>query len=220
MTTGAADVRTEPSPAGLEEPEARSVRRTDMPRLLTRAILAATVPLALSAFLATGAGASCAGPRLQVSSGIVAPGASVSVRGTSFGTDCNDTGQDGPPLGDAAHDADVVFVQGTTRSVLGSVDADDDYVVDFAVTVPRSAEPGPASFEVAGARIPIWIDGAIVPADVSVPATSAVAQYPHGHRVAVSDLPWGVVAVGGVVAGGAAVIGFQGMRRRRQDRRF
>jgi len=111
-------------------------------------------------------------------------------------------------------------VQGTTRSVLGSVDANDGYVLEFDVTVPQSAVPGRASLEVGIAQIPIWIDAANVSVDAPAPSTSAVRQYrSRGPGDGGSGPPTVVVAMGALLAGGAAVIAFQDVRRRRNDRR-
>ena len=106
--------------------------------------------------------ASCVGPALRVSAGVVAPGGSIRGSGTGFEPDCNDTGQSGPPLGAPVRKIEVAFVQADSRVVLGSVNADREYRADFSASIPVSAKPGPASLQVGPAMVAVWIDGPAV----------------------------------------------------------
>jgi hypothetical protein len=161
--------------------------------------------------------ASCAGPRLTVSRGVVAPGASLGVSGFGFGTDCNDTGQSGPPLGEPMEHITVVFVEGAERLTLGSVDADGDYEVEFSLTVPATATPGPATLAVGSATIPVWIDGPPVPADS--PTSAPVVQGPSRESLTVSRAWQFVIVAAAAAAVAGAVVAVRRLRERRVERR-
>lgn len=104
------------------------------------------------------AGASCAGPRVTISSGTVQPGGMVLVVGEGFGTDCNDTGGPGPPLGAPAAGIAVGFAQDGRTTTLGRVDAGDDYRVSLWMRIPETAHAGPAEIAL-GRTVPATATG-------------------------------------------------------------
>lgn len=90
------------------------------------------------------AAASCAAPSVDVDPSSVAAGGVVEVRGSGFGTDCNDTGGHGPVLGAAQDGIEVQLVDTDVSTVLAQVDADCDYDFAVRVQIPREVAPGSA----------------------------------------------------------------------------
>ncbi|MFK5688322.1 hypothetical protein ACI3EY_01550 [Ornithinimicrobium sp. LYQ92] len=89
------------------------------------------------------ADAACAGPQTEVIPMVAAPGDTVTVRGTAFGTECNDAGshtEDGF-LGPPATDITVTFQQESRTWLVARGDAHDDEGRTFTavVEVPRDA---------------------------------------------------------------------------------
>ncbi len=123
--------------------------------------------------------ADCGGPQIQVVPAAGEPGAAFTVYGDDFGTECYDTGPPPPGVGYAgppAQDIEVSITDASfTRTVLGTVDADDRYHFRLDVDVPAGAATGEASVQASGDQVffvvssPFTVTG---PATV-VPATPA-----------------------------------------------
>lgn len=129
----------------------------------------------------------------------------MAVAGAGFGTDCNDTGGAGPPLGSPARHIEVAFVEGLDRRVLGFARADDDYSLTLWVTVPIDAVPGAASLDVGGSTASIWIDGA----PVASPTPTPSVQQARGYRAPTKVSRTGqfvMVGLLGAVAGAGLVV--------------
>jgi len=95
--------------------------------------------------------ANCIGPMLEEVDGSVGRGRVFELRGGGWGDDCHDTGErpagEGE-LGVPLQDLPIRFEQEGRTWELGSVDADDAYVVRAEVVVPVDAHPGRASVTV------------------------------------------------------------------------
>ena len=90
------------------------------------------------------ADAACVAPSVTVDHTPVARGDVLEIRGSYFGTDCNDTGQGGPALGKPQASISVRIVQDAIAIPLAVVDADNDYRFVVLVTVPAELASGPA----------------------------------------------------------------------------
>lgn len=117
------------------------------------------------------AGASCAGPSISVTPGVVEPGDTITVRGSAWGTNCYDTGP--PPegqglLGRPVHDIEIRLVTGNHRFVLAHGDADNDYHFVVDVIVPFELRPGEKRVVARLATNPVG-DPGLLPRTASVP---------------------------------------------------
>ena len=138
--------------------------------MATGVLVALLVPVGLVG----GASADCGGPTLTVSPSSGAPGASVTVTGEGFATECNDVnpppgphGVGGPP----ATDIELSFTDtGLTRTVLATVDADTHYAFRVEVAVPPGAASGTGSVQAtfqgffAGVAAEFTVTDGVVPA--------------------------------------------------------
>ena len=119
--------------------------------------------------------ADCGGPTISVDPASGSPGDPFVVSGRGFMTECNDVnpppgphGVGGPP----ATGIDVTFVDvAGTRTLLGTVDADDDYSLTLATAVPASATTGPAQVEVEGSNGFLVLPAAFSVGGGVIPAT-------------------------------------------------
>jgi hypothetical protein len=100
---------------------------------------------------------------------VVAPGGRVVVEGTGFGTDCNDTGGDGPPLGDPQVNIPVELEQVGGITPLGTVDANSAYRVRLSIRVPGVPSSGNATIRVGDAAIVVAVQGPPTNADDTGP---------------------------------------------------
>lgn len=116
--------------------------RANVRRLLVAAVLFSA---GIGTLAATPAGAACAGPQLTVDPLSGPAGATVTLHGEFFGTDCIDTGPN-PGLGAPAQDIALYFVQDDVPVEVATVDADTNYEFTVEVTVPSEATEGPAVF--------------------------------------------------------------------------
>lgn len=100
----------------------------------------------------TGISASCAKPLTDVSDATVAAGESIVVSAEGMWKQCLPPGWNTPGVtpGERAPDTDlhVVWRQGSAESVLDTVDANADGVVELSVTIPDDAQPGAAGITI------------------------------------------------------------------------
>jgi hypothetical protein len=150
------------------------------------------------------AGASCAGPRISVSTGVVAPSGTVLIEGDGFGTDCNDTGGDGPPLGDPQKKIPVTFQQGEAPTQLGAVDADSEYQVRLSVRIPESALTGNATIALGDSPVVIVVQGPPVTAP-ELTAGPPVSALSTPGPVDLGDSPIGTVVIALIAAAAGAL---------------
>ncbi|PSL06813.1 hypothetical protein CLV30_102202 [Haloactinopolyspora alba] len=99
--------------------------------------------------------ASCAKPMTDVSDATVVAGESIGVSAKGMWEQCLPPGWNTPGVtpGERVPDTDlrVVWRQGSAESVLDTVDADADGVVELSVTIPDDAQPGAADITIATA---------------------------------------------------------------------
>ncbi len=175
------------------------------------------------------AGASCAGPTIAVEPASVPAGGVLEVRGRAFGTDCNDTGGSGPPLGEPQAGISVRLAQtrpGGRTFPLALVDATEEYEFTVRVAVPPGVGPGPATVVVAGDHGTVRAEAievtAAAPAPVAATPATIVVGRPTGSDTASTpaDDPGGVpgvawLAVVAVLGGaGAWLLAVRARRRR------
>jgi hypothetical protein len=140
------------------------------------AVAAALLALALPFGLGDAA-ADCGGPTLTVRPSSAAPGATVTVTGDGFITECNDVnpppgphGIGGPP----ATDIELSFTDtGFTRTVLATVDADGGYGIQVDVVVPAGAAPGTGTVQATYQGIFSGVAAELTVTDGVIPATPA-----------------------------------------------
>lgn len=147
----------------------RRSRLSTMNRLPALGASAAAV-LALGVVVAPAAYADCSLPSITVSPAKVAPGGSVIVTGSVFGTACNDVGPTiEPALGDPAAGIDLILSADGTRSTLATANADADYAFTQRVTLPADVtgpveiyatlaegyDTDPVTLTIRGARPPV-----------------------------------------------------------------
>jgi hypothetical protein len=159
------------------------------------------------------AGASCVGPQVLVSSGVVAPGASLIVHGDGFGAACNDTnGADVDT--EPARRIPVEFSQEGRTSELGTVDADDDYAVRLSLRIPPTAAAGNATVTVGGSPVVVVVQGPpVVPGTTGPAVIDASAARPIDLRD--SPIGAGVLALASAAAGAYAVVAYHRFQNRR-----
>jgi hypothetical protein len=121
--------------------------------------------------LATPSAADCGGPTITVAPTSGPPGAALTITGTGFGDNCYDTGPPPPGegvLGNPLQDVEIGFIDAAgVRTVLGVVDADDEYEVTLDATVPAGATPGPASIRAdrtGSYSVAFTVSGEVIPA--------------------------------------------------------
>lgn len=103
-----------------------------------------SVPLAL--LTAAPAAASCVPSEAKVAPAFAEPGQAVTMSSNNWFGICNDTGQ----KIDVTDRAEVTFVQGNQRVVLGKTNSNAEGVFSLEVRVPQRATTGPAVLEVRG----------------------------------------------------------------------
>lgn len=172
------------------------------------------------------AGATCAAPSITVEPMAVPAGGVVEVRGSAFGTDCNDTGRDAPPLGAPQQGIDVRFVKDGRSFTLARVDATADYEFAVRAAVPAEVTPGPGEVVARGARgVPggwahVTVTAASSPLTAAPPPTILVGasegETPGRAGDPTSWAGWAVLAGSVVVAaaGGALVVRARSRRSR------
>lgn len=173
------------------------------------------------------AGATCAAPSITVEPTSVPAGGVVEVRGSAFGTDCNDTGRDAPPLGAPQQGIDVRFVKDGRSFTLARVDATADYEFAVRAAVPAEVTPGPGEVVARGARgapairgAPVTVTAASPPLTAAPPPTILVGasegETPGRAGDPTSWAGWAVLAGSVVVAatGGALVVRARSRRSR------
>lgn len=91
------------------------------------------------------AAADCSGPTIEHSSGTFDRGAEISVRGTSFGTNCYDTGPPPPGegvLGTPLRGIEIAVVQDDVDVVVAEGNANLNYEFVVEVALPAALQPG------------------------------------------------------------------------------
>ncbi len=183
-------------------------------------VLLATVAAALVAVVATAvpAAASCVGPEITVSPSTVAPGGLVTVKGRHFGTDCNDTGQAGPVLGDPQNGIQVSVRVGEAEKLVAVVEAASDYSFEVEVSVPPSLGEGSGQVIVQQASETLT-DNLSAPVEVTgtpVRANDAALIQVSGVPATGDDGPsWAVIVLAVALAAlGGVGLGFAIGRRR------
>lgn len=124
-------------------------------------LLAVVVP-------ASSARAGCASPTVTLSQREAAPGATVTIGGQHFGTECDEAGPaathdaTGPP----ATGLEIIVRNGGTERVLATVDAEDDGTFSTRVRLPRDLAQGQADFfardasgRQVGESLDLWVRG-------------------------------------------------------------
>ena len=147
----------------------RSVRCRPWSLVLVAALVAAPF------VLASGAAADCSLPTIQVEPSEGPGGATVTVTGDAFATQCNDVnpppgphGVGGPPQ----TGVELVLTDATgTATTLATVDADDEYAFLADVVVPPDAAVGAARIEavsqpgtVSAPSVEFTVTGEVIPA--------------------------------------------------------
>lgn len=159
------------------------------------------------------AGAACVGPVVRLDPARGAPGSRVTVSGWSFAAECLDQGQGGRAA--ASEGLVVRFVQGSRSWDLVTVDADYEYRINCAVSLPVDARPGYAEVTVEGA-----VSGELIvteerAANPSAPrCTKAVLTGLVRHK----NVVLGALAAGVLGGPGLAVVLSRRARRRHQAR--
>ena len=127
-----------------------------MNRVRVAAVLAISVVSAIALPL-TPAEASCAAPSLDATPSSAPPGSTVTIKGHSFASACNDviscpnTGPcPSPTPAPPSRGIGISFKQGGETWPLTRVDAGEDYSFRVDVKVPDDAAPGPAKFVASG----------------------------------------------------------------------
>ena len=160
------------------------------------------------------AGADCSGPTLAVAPATAAPGQRITIAGTYFGTDCNDTGRPGPVLGTPQRDIELWVQVGEGSRQVAVVDAGSGYDFAIDVAVPPSLGVGAAEVQARSAE-GVLMTARPAPFDVvGDPIGSAdlpVVQQPATDGTG-GGVPWGWVGLGAVVGavlalGTVAVVG-------------
>jgi hypothetical protein len=188
-------------------------------------IIAALVCFAWVLGNASPAEAACVGPSVAVDHSSVARGDVLEIRGFYFGTDCNDTGGQGPVLGKPQTVISVKIVQGETVIPLAVVDAASNYRFVVQVTVPPELVVGPALVTASSVRVrevtyPIAITESAVPGAAPAPPTFVLGRDSSLPRIEPpqesSNTRW-IVAGVLVAALAVAIVGV--IMFRRQQRR-
>jgi hypothetical protein len=184
----------------------------DVSRVLR--IIAAFVCFAWVLGFPAPADAACVAPSVTVDHGSVSGGDVLEIRGSYFGTECNDDGESGRALGKPQAGILVRIVQGNVAFLLALVDANDDYRFVVQVTVPVGLAVGSALVTASSVRFrevadAIVITESAVPGAVFAPPTFLVGRDSNLPRIEPpeqsSNTGW--IVAGVVVAGVAAAIG-------------
>jgi hypothetical protein len=195
-----------------------------IPRVLGGGLAAAVLSAVL---LVAGPGvevaaANCMGPQLTVAPSTAPPGGSVTVMGSLFGNDCNDSGGPGPALGQPLEDIEVWIRLGDAEKQVALVDAGPGY--DFAVQVVVPSSLGTGAGTVSASTGGFWasptsaavvVEGAPLRDDPPVyDAGRLAASTGSGSDPSTTALPWVLV---GAFGGAVLMIGAVALVRRRSS---